>query len=877
MNVIEIKNMTKIFDMNYDKNNKSSFFSKIKENKQPNKFTVLNNINLTIKKGECIGVLGRNGAGKTTLFKLLAGILQPTSGTIKNNHEATAFLELGVGFEEQLTGRENIFIYGSILRYSKKEIEKKIDRIAEYAGVEKFLDAKLMNYSSGMKVRLAFAIAMINDPEVLLIDEIFAVGDQAFQVKSFQKIKELKRKGKTMLIITHSIDHVRKLCERSILLEKGKIMKQGETNEVINYYLKNVIGSERKGHNEKIREIIQGIENKKKIQKQLLKEIELTKKKNLLQRFSLLKLEKSLEKITDRLESQKDHLHQLTEETIRILELQIDACDTKIIKLKREKNNDNKIEVEEKIKTFLKEIKECKFEIIKSYTILLEYPVDENELQLLRRIREHTHSECFNEQEILTNIGILKEEICKTAERIPSLSEGLKPLYLNLLREETDIILKEKQEKTKNQKITQMKENAIVIDTHNSAILLEDKNRDFHFNIKQITKNNTGLNQNMHHVESKETKEATKNKQENIQIKQINEDKIENDTKEKQIMVRTQIQKEILSSIKSQLEDTADDEEEVRILEYKEILFEEYKNEKNRAKQRKLFKELEGILNEQIAIEQNTLKAYTFLKELIKVHKAEINNESEEKKSEQQGKEACHKIREFIKKIENEVIILKLKKEKLQEVMNLRNNDNNESNERIRAEILKTESEIILKKEIIKRLHQEMAMILDKNIQNKEIARDKGYGSHEIEIITVEFLNAERKETKVFKTGDKLIARINYFAYEKIKKPQFGIAIHSEAGLHINGPNTTFANQTINEIEGKGSVDYIIDSLPLLEGKYLFTAAVLNYTGEHIYDHHDKKFEFSIINTTKEKFGTIIIPSRWEYNQDTIKLLRKEN
>ena len=199
-------------------------------------FWALRNISLQVPRGASLGVIGRNGAGKSTLLKLLVGITAPTRGTIVIEGRTAALIEVGSGFHPELTGRENAFLSGAILGMRRREIAAKLDRIIAFAGVERFIDTPVKWYSSGMYVRLGFAIAAHMEPDVLLVDEVLAVGDAEFQVKCLQRIQDLKRQGTTILLISHDLSAVERLCDRAILLEGGEIAESGAPSDVVAAY-----------------------------------------------------------------------------------------------------------------------------------------------------------------------------------------------------------------------------------------------------------------------------------------------------------------------------------------------------------------------------------------------------------------------------------------------------------------------------------------------------------------------------------------------------------------------------------------------------------------------------------------------------------------
>lgn len=201
------------------------------------------NIDFEVKKGEVLGIIGKNGAGKSTLLKILSRITEPTEGRIELNGRIASLLEVGTGFNPDLTGRENIFLNGTILGLTKKEIQERYDSIVEFSGIEKFIETPVKRYSSGMKVRLAFAVAAHLDPEILIIDEVLAVGDAEFQKKCLGKMQAVaESEGRTVLFVSHDMAAVKKLCTRAILLKAGKIVCEGLPDDVVNYYLQNASG-----------------------------------------------------------------------------------------------------------------------------------------------------------------------------------------------------------------------------------------------------------------------------------------------------------------------------------------------------------------------------------------------------------------------------------------------------------------------------------------------------------------------------------------------------------------------------------------------------------------------------------------------------------
>jgi ABC-2 type transport system ATP-binding protein len=198
----------------------------------------LKDISFDVKKGEFFGVLGKNGSGKSTLLKVLAEIYQPSRGSVHTEGKLVPFIELGVGFNPELTGRENVYLNGALLGFSRKEIDARYDEIVEFAELEDFMDQKLKNYSSGMQVRLAFSVATRAEADILLVDEVLAVGDADFQRKCYNFFKSLKKSSKTVIFVTHDMGAVREYCDRAILIKDGEIAFEGESGKIADEYLK---------------------------------------------------------------------------------------------------------------------------------------------------------------------------------------------------------------------------------------------------------------------------------------------------------------------------------------------------------------------------------------------------------------------------------------------------------------------------------------------------------------------------------------------------------------------------------------------------------------------------------------------------------------
>lgn len=204
--------------------------------KNKNEFWALKEINFTLEKGDRLGILGLNGAGKSTLLKIIAGVFKPTEGKVIHRGKIVPLLELGAGFEKQYTGRENIFLYGTMLGYNKKFLEEKYEEIVTFAGLRKFIDVPVQNYSSGMRTRLGFAIATITEPEILILDEVLSVGDGKFRRRSEQKLQDMMQSGTTVLFVSHSLQQVKRICNKAMILEQGRILAFGGIDEISDRY-----------------------------------------------------------------------------------------------------------------------------------------------------------------------------------------------------------------------------------------------------------------------------------------------------------------------------------------------------------------------------------------------------------------------------------------------------------------------------------------------------------------------------------------------------------------------------------------------------------------------------------------------------------------
>ena len=235
---IIVENVTKTFDVYLDRSNtlKESLLSLFRRNKKE-KRVVLDGVNVKIKKGECVALIGTNGSGKSTLLKLMTKIIYPNKGKIRTYGKLTSLLELGAGFHPDFSGRENIYFNASIFGLTKEQIDARLDDIIEFSELGSFIDNPVRTYSSGMYMRLAFSVAINVDAEILLVDEILSVGDQHFQEKCLNKMKELRDSGKTMVFVTHSMPQVKDLCNRAVWLCNGKIKMDGNTTEVVDAYL----------------------------------------------------------------------------------------------------------------------------------------------------------------------------------------------------------------------------------------------------------------------------------------------------------------------------------------------------------------------------------------------------------------------------------------------------------------------------------------------------------------------------------------------------------------------------------------------------------------------------------------------------------------
>ena len=237
-NAVEVKNVTMEFNMSKEKVDsiKEYFIKLVKRELHFEQFLALKDVSVTIEQGDVFGIVGLNGSGKSTLLKVISGILKPTKGTVKTVGTISPMIELGAGFGMDLTARENIFLNGSVLGYSKQMMEEKFDEILEFSELQPFVDVAVKNYSSGMVARLAFAIATITKPDILIVDEILAVGDFLFQQKCEKRIREMMDRGTTVIIVSHTIEQIERLCKHVLWLEHGNMKMLGDTKTVCDAY-----------------------------------------------------------------------------------------------------------------------------------------------------------------------------------------------------------------------------------------------------------------------------------------------------------------------------------------------------------------------------------------------------------------------------------------------------------------------------------------------------------------------------------------------------------------------------------------------------------------------------------------------------------------
>ena len=231
--VIIVENVTKRFVINHAHTLKDAIISVVKRKKVTTAFTALNDLSLTINEGESVALLGFNGSGKSTTLKLLSGVIRPDSGQVLTRGRVAGLIEVGAGFHPDLTGRQNVYLNGAILGMTKKEIDARFDDIVAFSEIEEFLDTEVRYYSSGMFMRLAFAVAIHAEFDILLIDEILSVGDEPFQAKCMDRIAQIQEQGKTLVIVSHNLDQMAELCDRGIFLRRGEVVFDGPADAAV--------------------------------------------------------------------------------------------------------------------------------------------------------------------------------------------------------------------------------------------------------------------------------------------------------------------------------------------------------------------------------------------------------------------------------------------------------------------------------------------------------------------------------------------------------------------------------------------------------------------------------------------------------------------
>ena len=231
---IIVDNVSMKFNLSKEKVDslKDYIIKSIKKEIKYNEFWALQNVSFTVEKGDRVGILGLNGAGKSTLLKVIAGVFKPTEGSVTKHGKMVPLLELGAGFDPQYTGKENIYLYGAMLGYSKEFIDEKYDEIVKFSELKDFIDVPIKNYSSGMKSRLGFSIATVVSPKILILDEVLSVGDAKFRKKSEKKVLSMFDSGVTVLFVSHSLAQVQRICNKAMILEKGKLIAYGDIDEI---------------------------------------------------------------------------------------------------------------------------------------------------------------------------------------------------------------------------------------------------------------------------------------------------------------------------------------------------------------------------------------------------------------------------------------------------------------------------------------------------------------------------------------------------------------------------------------------------------------------------------------------------------------------
>lgn len=240
---LEVHHLTKTFKVHKEKTNSIKQFIAAKGRNRYDEFTALKDVTFDVREGEVFGVIGQNGSGKSTLLKCMAGILQPNSGSVTVHKRMSALLELGAGFHPELSGRDNVFLNAAILGMTRRDIAARFDDIVEFSGLEQFIDTPVKTYSSGMYVRLAFAVAINVDPRLLIVDEILAVGDVTFQQRCLEKFVEFRNDGRTIVLVTHDLTSVKNMCDRAIWLRHGIITGEGDPSELVEAYTEQMLGN----------------------------------------------------------------------------------------------------------------------------------------------------------------------------------------------------------------------------------------------------------------------------------------------------------------------------------------------------------------------------------------------------------------------------------------------------------------------------------------------------------------------------------------------------------------------------------------------------------------------------------------------------------
>lgn len=710
----------------------------------------LRHVSFEVRRGECVGILGKNGGGKTTLLRIIAGILSPDRGQVTTRGRILPLIELGSGFDEGLTGRDNVYLYGSLLGLPRAMVEANFRKIVDFAGLEEFIDVKLRNYSNGMRLRLAFSTAAIADPDILLVDEILAVGDESFQRRSLGQFQRFKMEGKTLLVVSHSVGMLREFCDRIILVDAGEILADGAAEEVANTYMERI----RHSDYQRLKAFIPACEQE------------------------LVSLEQKLAGLRSPERGVGGWISGIRARrrarTEKAVEKSVAGCKGELVVAIRE--------FEDMIRSSLGMLSGEIASLEASHHGLLEQRASMGGKLPASSLKDELHriSRNLDEKEGLrkTVLDDQRDLICTKLKYLKS--EGASKLAVGELKEVIKEVFKGSDDARKQLACLEqmarllLTEYAAETRPHRRALLVEEMST----NVIDIPG----------YKETPSGYEYLGGEWKGFWTRYLN-DLLQTIRDEGDLSVKGALLKHVYSFNHLCLAPSDDCDYVFGCIRR---------------------------LAQLVAFFEGATKTEDYIERL------------------------ANTLRAMLQRTERQQIDLSSKGGNDQRLQELERKKG-----AIVAELVRVYSPLW-----------------------RPSGRRSGWGNGAVVITSVDLLGKDGSEQALFSTGEKLVIRLNYHAHEKIDRPMFGIAIHHESGLLIAGPNTRLERSFPPSIEGEGHVESAIQSLPLLPGKYLVSAAVYDLHATRPFDHQYQTCSFRVVedgHPGSRCDGLITLSPSWEH------------